>query len=239
MGLTLHYKLLAPAAQAEADTVRRLAKLRDRALELPFSAVSNPVRFTESDLIRPWPMRGLAFPSLENVVDVAARSERNDLYRRWIGAPDGAWPRPDVPDDYPVESLGFAIAPGPGCEPAAFGLATMRPIGTTDWSWHWWCKTQYASNHGEDNFVRCHTSLVALLDTARDLGFVVDVHDDSGFWDSRNTAELRARVIEMNRLIARIAGAFVDETRAAGIDSHDVEGAIFEHPDFERLETDE
>jgi hypothetical protein len=43
----------------------------------------------------------------------------------------------------------------------------------------------------------------------------------------------------MNRLVARIAGAFVDRTRDSGGDSRRVQGAIFENPDFERLETDE
>ena len=239
MGLTIHYQLRAPAAEPESVVFERICALRARAKQLPFAAVSDVVQFSETELVLAWPMEGLAFRRLEDVVDVAARSERRDLYRRHVGAPEDAWPLPDVPDVFPVRAVGFAIAPGPGAEPAAFGLATMRPAGTTDWSWHWWCKTQYASNHGEENFLRCHGSLVALLDAASALGFSVEVHDDTGYWESRDTTELLARVAEMNRIIAQFAGAFVDGARAAGADSRQIQGAIFTHPDFERLESQE
>ena len=45
-------------------------------------------------------------------------------------------------------------------------------------------------------------------------------------------------VAEMNRVVAGFAGVFIDAARDAGVDSAQVGGAIFEHPDFERLETD-
>lgn len=239
MGLTIHYELRAPATESESKVFERLSVLRRTATQLPFACVSDLATFSETELTRPWPMEGLAFRRLKDVVDVAARSVREHLYGRHVGAADDAWPRPDVPDWFATQAIGFAIAPGPGSEPAAFGLATVRPVSTTDWSWQSWCKTQYASNYGEENFLRCHESLIALLDAAQELGFGVEVHDETGYWDSRDKDALLARVTEMNRIIARFAGAFVDQTRAAGADSSEVHGAIFEHPDFERLESEE
>jgi hypothetical protein len=41
----------------------------------------------------------------------------------------------------------------------------------------------------------------------------------------------------MNRLIAAFAGRLSDAYAASGGDSRQVEGEIFHHPDFERLET--
>lgn len=239
MGLTIHYELRLPAGELESTVRERLSALRDVALRLPFAGVSELVELSETDLNRPWPMRGLAFPRLEDVVDVASRSERDELYRSHAGLADSEWSRLNVPVTFPVLAIGFAVAPGPGSEPAALGLETVRPAGTTRWSWHSWCKTQYASNHGDEHFLRCHGSVIALLDAAMELGFDVSVHDETGYWESRDSAQLLARVAEMNRLIARFAGAFVDKAREAGADSRQVEGAIFEHPDFERLETDE
>jgi hypothetical protein len=183
-------------------------------------------------------MRGLAFERLEDVVDVAARSVRDELYRRQIGIADED-PIVDAPSGFAVLAIGFGVAPGPGSEPAAFGLATVRPPGAAAWSWHYCCKTQYASLHGDENLLRCHGSLIAVLDAAPELGFAVTVRDETGFWDSRNERELLTRVTDMNRIVARLAGAFVDRARDAGADSRQVQGEIFAHPDFERLETAE
>lgn len=238
MGLTIYYELRASAEASEVMVRDQLSALRARALQLPFARVSALVELTETDLNGPWPMQGLAFPRLEDVVDVAARSERDACYRRQTGIPDSEW-SVDAPETFSVLAIGFAVAPGAGSEPAAFGLTTARPFGTTQWSWRSWCKTQYASVHGDEHFLRCHESVIAVLSAARDLGLEVDVHDEGGYWESRDRAQLLARVTDMNRLIARFAGTFVDRAREAGADSRQVDGAIFEHPDFERLESEE
>ena len=239
MGLTIHYELRAPAGETEFIARERLAALRARALELPFRGVSELVQYSETDLTGPWPMKGLAFPRLEDVVYAAARSERADIYRQGSAIAEDDCTRLDVPLAFPIYAVGFAVAPGPGSEPAAFGLATLRPPGTLGWSWHSFCKTQYASVHGDENLLRCHQSLIALLDSARMLGVEVSVHDETGYWDSRDSDQLLERVADMNRIVARFGGAFVDHVRDAGVDSRQVEGAIFEHPDFERLESEE
>ena len=98
------------------------------------------------------------------------------------------------------------------------------------WHWHACCKTQYASVLGDDHLVRCHTSLVALLDQAAELEFEVTVRDETHYWETRDTSVLLAEVREMNRIVAHIAGAFHDALREHG----HVAGAIFEHPEFTR-----
>ncbi|MGH7714313.1 MAG: hypothetical protein ACREOG_23750, partial [Gemmatimonadaceae bacterium] len=95
----------------------------------------------------------------------------------------------------------------------------------------------YASVHGDENLLRCHTSLVRILETARSLGFEIEVRDETGYWESRDPEQLVQAVADMNGLIARFAGKFTDAVRDAGADSRAIQGEIFKHPDFERLET--
>ena len=84
-----------------------------------------------------------------------------------------------------------------------------------------------------EHLIHCHTTLVALLEEAIRLGFDVTVRDETHYWETRDTARLLAEVREMNRVVARIAGALHD---AVGDKAHTA-GAIFEHPEFEELET--
>lgn len=122
---------------------------------------------------------------------------------------------------------GFMVDPGKGCESATFALVR-------DERWHWsaFCKTQYAAVVSDDHFVRCHTSLVALLDRAVALGIEVEVHDEGDYWTSRDEPTLLREVSRMNRIIAGFAGRLSDEIG----DGHGVVSPIFAHPRFERLE---
>jgi hypothetical protein len=84
--------------------------------------------------------------------------------------------------------------------------------------------------------LRCHRSLVALLDAAHTLGFQVTVRDETGYWESRDADQLLGAVTHMNQLIAGFAGTVTDAVRDMGIDSRGISAQIFKHPDFERLE---
>ena len=101
------------------------------------------------------------------------------------------------------------------------------------WPWHSTCRTQYASVVSDEHLIHCHTTLVALLEEAIQLGFEVTVRDETHYWETRDTNVLLAEVREMNRIVARIAGAMHD---AAG-EGVRTEGPIFKHPEFEVLET--
>ena len=242
MGLHLCYDLALPAGATDADAARLVSSLRERALALPFDHVSSVVRLTQDALAGPWPLHGLAFARLEDVAHVAAVFAREELYRRRLALPDDgeAYTPVDVPPDVPTAAHAFAVAPGQGSEPATFGVARLTDgDAPAPWGWHCCCKTQYASALGDDHLLRCHGSLVALLDHAGALGFEVTVRDETGYWGSRDPRQLVVAVAEMNRVVARFAGAVTDAVRDAGGDSRGVQGVIFEHPDFERLETEE
>src|SRR5205085_10576436 len=87
-----------------------------------------------------------------------------------------------------------------------------------EWSWWCSCKTQYACNTSEEHFVTVHTSLIAMLDAARDAGLELDVHDEGDYWETRSRGKLLGHVRQMNHLVARLTGALSD---AIG-DDHEV-----------------
>ena len=176
MGLHLCYELGLPADRSAADVLDRLAVLRERALVLPFDEVSDIVRFDERTLADVPPLRGLAFESLAHVVQLTAGFHRDSLYRDWLGLSEEdeyevvdehtRRYRPiEAPADAPTSVIGFAVVPGQGSEPAAFALTRLNgPEITTRWWGQCFCKTQYASMLGDEHLMRCHGSLVALLD---------------------------------------------------------------------------
>jgi hypothetical protein len=137
----------------------------------------------------------------------------------------------------------FAVNPGDRCETATFWLTWVprededgNPRHGAPFIWHWHAvpKTQYASALGDEHLIRCsHVSLVTLLDKAAELGFEVTVPDETHYWETRDTNILLTEMREMNRIVAHFAGAFHDAIGEHG----QVGGAIFEHPEFEELET--
>ena len=58
--------------------------------------------------------------------------------------------------------------------------------------------------------------------------------DETGFWESRDTAVLVASVRRMNHIIAACAGKLSDEMPTLKVDA-----SIFEHPEFEWIEMEE
>lgn len=240
MGLTIAYQFSLPADTPEAEVHRLFTSLREAARTLPFAEVSDVVRFTRADIERPSPMQGLAFVELVDVVDVNARFVSEEQYRvtQGIEIVDDVYPAIELPDDVTVVAIGFAVMPGEGCEPASFALLKLDgPNLSPRWWWQAFCKTQYASAHGDEHFVKCHRAVIELLDAAQRVGLECDIQDEGEYYESRDEAKLLASVDNMNRLIARFAGRFSDAYAEAGGDSRRVEGEIFHHPDFERLET--
>ena len=243
MGLHLCYELALDPATPESTVIAQIAALREQALALPFEAVTDVVRLTEGDLAEPNPLHGLAFMQLEDVVQHSAVWAREQLHCRQIGiSEDDCYTREEeVPASVRTLAIGFAVAPGRGCEPAAFGLTSIRygEDAQSHWWWHQCCKTQYASVVSDEHLLRCHGSLVAILDAAERAGFEVVVRDETGYWESREPGQLFDAVARMNQVVALFAGRLTDAVREAGADSRQVRGSIFEHPDFERLEMPE
>ena len=228
MGLHLCFELSVPRDTPMTDVVERVRQLRRVAVTLPFDKVG-PLVLTTA---------GQTLGETEEAESSLANWFRFCAHCR-LGSHDE---RAGVRRDLLPDAVGFAIKPGDYCEGATFGLAWVPPENEDGeprheepsvWHWHTVCKTQYASNLGDDHLIRCHTSLVALLDKAPDLGLQVVVRDETHYWETRDTNVLIAEVREMNRIVAGIAGAFHD---AVGGRAH-VGGAIFKHPEFEELET--
>lgn len=248
MGLHLNYELGLPSTVSEHEAADLVRRLREHALELPFDHVTDLRRLTELELVeRPPLLAPLAF-RIDDIAHFNGVSAREELYARVMEIPENEiyerkgidiiYHPVDIPRDMISVAYAFSIAVGRGSEPASLGVLQIRPHGKqpSQWWWQCFCKTQYASVHGDENLLRCHRSLVAVLDAADKLGFQVSVRDETGYWESRDADQLLGAVTHMNQLIAGFAGTVTDAVRDMGVDSRGITAEIFKHPDFERLE---
>lgn len=232
MGLTIHYSL--KSASRSARQARTLVEqLRQKALDLPLTHVGDIVELSgdECDFQQHHkgdPIRWLLVQSEAHI------TLADDLYYR-------------VP---PRHLIAFETFPGNGCEPANFGLcrypayfeveddfgepARIR-TGRSGWSWKSFCKTQYASNPdsgGIENFLRCHLSVIKLLDYAQPLGILDEVRDEGNFWETRDMKSLAEEIGTWNSVIAGFAGQMKD------LLGNGVQAAITKFPNFEHLEAE-
>lgn len=221
MGLTIHYEFGAPAARGIRDARRLVERLRQAALDLPFAEVGPVVAFAGSACnheTAPEEDRWLLIQAQRSV-----EVERHGEIVHWRSVT-------------PKQIVAFSAWPGEGAEDANFGLCLFParieddgrriPTGFGGWSWHSFCKTQYASAPecgGVSNFLRCHTTVIRLLDHAKAVGIVAEVHDEGHYWDRRDLKALGCEVGEWNEMIAGYAAelkaAFGAENVVAAIDS--------------------
>src|SRR5438093_1103915 len=78
------------------------------------------------------------------------------------------------------------------------------------YSWHSFCKTQYAGNPklgGEANFLKAHLSLIELLDQIGAAGVSVRIRDDSGYARHRDVDRLLRSLRDWNAVVATFAGS--------------------------------
>jgi hypothetical protein len=104
------------------------------------------------------------------------------------------------------------------------------------YSWHSFCKTQYAGNPklgGEANFLRAHLSLIELLDQIQAAGVKVRIRDDSRYAKHRDVDRLLRSLRDWDAIVARVAGGLGDALKD---NSGTVVAPIKERPDFEHLE---
>ena len=232
MGLTIHYTL--KSDQQDAAQVRELVgKLRQRAMDLPFAEVGEIIELSGADCDfeqcdREAPHRWLLIQA-----------------SRFVDQGHHSW------SVKPSHVIAFTTLPGDGCEPANIGLCQYpttikvadparpdrkRTLAThlPGWSWSSFCKTQYASNPdcgGVENFLRCHLSVIALLDHAKQLGLLDEVGDEGEFWGKRDVKALAQTVGQWNRFIAGFVGTLKDQFGEKFVSE------IANFPDFEHLET--
>lgn len=142
-------------------------------------------------------------------------------------------------------------------------FAEVRRVktGLSGWRWSSFCKTQYASNPacgGIPNFLRCHISLVTLLDRISDLPTLqVEINDEGKYGSSTYSDDwqqakaegrrptyswhegkydpkaLTAEAGDWNGMVASYAGAFKDAASESGLSC---DSAIGNFPNFEVLE---
>lgn len=104
------------------------------------------------------------------------------------------------------------------------------------YSWHSFCKTQYAGNPklgGEANFLKAHLSLIELLDQIKAAGVQVRIRDDSRYAKHRDVDRLLRSLRDWDAVVANIVGNLGD---ALGDKSGALIAPINERPDFEHLE---
>jgi hypothetical protein len=231
MGLSLCYELSLAGKTSALDVLGIVTKLHAHAATLGFEKLTPIVRVAPGEHVPP---PALAFPVLTDFFELNASyiSEPHDEDWYPVAPRDSQW----------STAIGFAVHPGAHCEGATFGFAAPSPVESpewppnarvyTDWHWHCCCKTQYASTISDAHLLRCHLSLVGLLEEAARLGITIEVRDETGYWETRDTQELLKQVHDMNCIVARFAGSLHDAISPA----MKVEGAIFEHPEFEHLE---
>lgn len=232
MGLHINYELWLPGDVFDASALDLLERLRGACTASGGKRVGPMMRLSAEELrtgderYAPWTTERFAW------VFAPGAMECRDGQGRAIQSAEGC-----------VAAM-FFLYPGDGSEAAPFGL--VRPSespGSPDaeradlqgrWYWLSSCKTQYASRLGDEHLLRCHRSVVHAIEAAMKLGFRAEVHDETGYWESRSSERLVSEVRRMNQIVARFAGALHD---AVG-NAHAVESPIFSDPDFERLETE-
>ena len=225
MGLTIHYNLKSDTT-APAMARQLVKKLRQCAMDLPFQGIGKVVEFHGRDAN--FESRANHDPDRWMLVQAGQYVERDNYHYH-------------VP---PKHLIAFSTDPGDGAETANFALAKYPGIieghggrrirtGLKGWSWSSFCKTQYASHPdlgGVENFLRCHLSVIRLLDAANDLGIVEEVSDEGEFYERRDVKALAEEVGEWNVQLAGFVGELKDHF------GHDFEAPITDFPDFEHLE---
>jgi hypothetical protein len=227
MGLTIHYGL--STDRTDVESARSLVQsMHQLAKQLPFQEVGDIVELQGDE----------------------CDHNQGDDERRWLKIQAGQYV--ERGENFfkvaPSHIIAFTTIPGEGSEPANVGLCRYpefveieRPrkqrlrTNLLGWSWKSFCKTQYASAPaagGVANFVRCHLSIVELLDAIQKRQLAkVEVNDASDYWDHRDVRKLAETVGEWNEMVAAVAGQFKDA--AGGVQ---LEAPITQFPDFEHLE---
>lgn len=252
MGLTIHYDLTSRTRSPE-KAKGLVEKMRQLALDLPVEEVSDIITLEGEQR------------------DVELQRGKVDEPLFWLLIQSSQhvkcpW-NPNVSRNVnPTRLIAFNIFPGPGSEPANIGLCQYRKeiewedrkvrTGLGGWHWSSFCKTQYASNPqcgGVANFLRCHISIITLLDRIAKLPtMTVEINDEGNYGPSNFTDDpsvpkphyylhegkydpkaLAEEVGEWNSMIAAQFGALSDMLSGSGMEGS---SPIHDFPNFEQLE---
>jgi hypothetical protein len=222
MGLTIHYEFNLESASID-QAKEKIIALRNLALQFPFAQVNEVTEISGKD----------CHVDNDNGDDPDILMKIRALKAIEIDTGNYCFTNPNY-------IIGFNTLPGQGCEAAVFGLACYSEItAVNNWSWMTFCKTQYASNPdygGLENFLRCHLTIVKLLDEAKKLGILREVYDEGCYWKNRSLEELTDTIHKHNTLIAAFTGKVKDYFEELGIGN--TKASIFSYSNFEYLEAE-
>jgi len=236
MGLTIHYSLKAQGSDAQARAL--VDALHQTAQDLPFKQLGQVVELAGEQCdadkrSKDDELRWLLIQATGSVEAKPGGSMGNQGYTTWYNV-------------VPSRLIAFDTWPGEGCEAANFGLCQYPSViqsghgplrtGLSGWHWSSFCKTQYASNPkcgGVPNFLRCHLTVIAMLDRAKALGGLDHVSDEGDFWEKRNLPALVQEIGSWNEMIASFGGLLKDLVGDGPLGIH---SAVAEYPNFEQLE---
>jgi hypothetical protein len=226
MGLTIHYSLHTNTP-TRSQARRLVEQLRKAALDLPFAEVDELVVFQHEQTN--FETLSVDDPHRWLLVQTMHMLEHGEAYHMIL----------------PNYVIAFRTWPGDGCEPANFGLCRYpatteidgQPVSThcDGWRWSSFCKTQYASDPecgGVENFLRCHITVIRLLDEAKRMNILADVGDEGEFWEKRDVHALAETLGRWNRHIAGVVGRFKDASDGQ------IVAPITDFANFEHLEAD-
>ncbi len=219
MGLTIHYRLCPQTPCDQAGARHLVFEARRRTVRLlkrrGFGTVS-PIESADPD--NPW------------LTQSVLRRQGPDTFGYAVP---------------PIEGWAFAVHPGPDCESITLGLCRYPASIVHDarrmktphpgWNLQSFCKTQYASLHGWDEFYRCHRLVIDVLLIWQRLGVDVNITDETDYWPGRDEVALRENLNQMNRIVAGLGGALKDAADEGG---PTIQSPIFAHPQFELLEAE-
>jgi hypothetical protein len=257
MGLTVYYEL---AAKADADKARKLVKqMRDFACRLPFDSVSEIFEYDPPDgqfafkkggrkdaRGEQWKPGGLY---LERKTDAGSTEAVHvpPLHSISFGANIrgsetalfGLASHPAVVVHH--EDVVTQLELGGEERRVGAGPAVEFPTRLRGWySWHSFCKTQYAANPrygGVENFLRAHLSIYKMLDECKRLGLRMKVRDDGKYNRNRNQGTLLKELAKMDELVAGVVGSLGDALLNHGAaDEGAFVAPIKDRPDYEHLE---
>jgi hypothetical protein len=231
MGLTIHYQLKAKGSETKARKL--IAALHQQAHDLPFKEVGDIVDLAGDECdynqrAKDDPLRWLLIQA-QGSVSLSHLPGESEYSSRRVS---------------PTRMIAFTAWPGEGCEESNLGLC-QYPAELVDprhgklktklsgWRYSAFCKSQYASDPrcgGVENFLRCHLTVIAMLDKAKELGCLDDVGDESHFYENRNVEALVKETGSWNQMIAAFGGKLKDVLGGG------IEMPIADYPNFEQLE---
>ena len=231
MGLTIHYQLKAKGSEAKARKL--IEALHQQAHDLPFKEVGDIVDLSGDECNydkrdKDDPLRWLLIQS-QGSVSLSHLPGESEYSSRRVS---------------PTRLIAFTAWPGEGCEESNLGLC-QYPAAIVDprhgklktklsgWRWSSFCKSQYASDPrcgGVENFLRCHLTVIAMLDKAKELGCLESASDEGEFYENRNVEALVNEIGSWNQMIAAFGGKLKDVLGGG------IEMPIADYPNFEQLE---